>query len=102
MKVSNFDVTQAPTKEQIEMLKQAADRPIFFDEDCPELSEADLAQFKKISDERKNERRKQTVTLRVSPSTLAKAKSLGAGYSGVLSRMLDLCLNDPDIIKRCL
>ncbi len=102
MKVSNFDVTQAPTKEQIEMLKQAADRPICFDEDCPELSEADLAQFKKISDERKNERRKQTVTLRVSPSTLAKAKSLGAGYSGVLSRMLDLCLNDPDIIKRCL
>ena len=57
MKVSNFDVTQAPTKEQIEMLKQAADRPICFDEDCPELSEADLAQFKKISDERKNERR---------------------------------------------
>lgn len=102
MKVSNVDVKKAPTENQMKMLEAAAKRPICFDEDCPELSDDDLAKFKKISDERKSERRKQTVTLRMSPSTLAKAKSLGSGYSGILSRMLDFCLNDPDIIKRCL
>ncbi len=102
MIVTNIDVKKAPTKKQIKMLEEAAKRPICFDEDCPELSDEDLTKFKKISDERKCERRKQIVTLRVSPVTLAKAKSLGSGYSGVLSRMLDFCLNDPDIIKKCL
>ena len=102
MKVSNIDVKKAPTKEQIYMLEQAAKNPICFDEDCPELSDAEIAKFKEVADKRKSERRKQPITLRVSPTTPSKAKALGSGYSGVLSRMLDLCLNDPDIIKRCL
>lgn len=102
MRISNIDVTKAPTDKQIEMLEQASKLPTYFDDDCPELSEEDLAKFRRISDIRKTERRKQSITLRVSPSTLAKAKALGTGYSGVLSRMLDMCLNDPDIIKRCL
>ncbi len=102
MKAVSIDVNKAPTKEQIMMLDKAAARKVVFDEDCPELSEEDLAKFRKISDERRNERRKQILTLRVSASTLSKAKSLGSGYSGVLSRMLDVCLNDPDMIKRCL
>ncbi len=102
MIITDMDVKKAPTKEQLKMLEKAEKMPISFDEDCPELSDEDLKNFRRISDERKNERRKQTVTLRVTPATLAKAKALGAGYSGVLSRMLDLCLNDPDIIKKCL
>lgn len=102
MIISDIDVKKAPTIEQIKMLEQAARLPISFDEDCPELSEEELAKFRRISDERKNERRKQVITLRVSSSTLAKAKALGSGYSGVLSRMLDMCLSDPEIIKRCL
>lgn len=102
MKVSNADVKKAPTKEQIRMLEKAEKRNISFDEDSPELSEEDLAKFRKISDERKLERRKQVITLRVSSSTLTKAKALGSGYSGVLSRMLEVCLNDPNMIKRCL
>lgn len=102
MKVSNVDVTRKPTKEQIEMLNKVAGRPVTFDEDARELTEEELAKFKRVSEERRNERRKQIVTLRVSPATLAKAKSLGTGYSGVLSRMLDMCLNDPELIKKCL
>lgn len=31
-----------------------------------------------------------------------KAKALGSGYSGILARMIDFCLNDPEIIKKCL
>ena len=102
MVITDVNVKKAPTKEQIKMLEQAEKMPICFDEDCPELSEEDLKKFRRISDERKNERRKQTVTLRVTPATLAKAKALGSGYSGVLARMLDFCLNDPEIIKKCL
>ncbi len=102
MKIYDVDVKKAPTIEQIEILERASKLPLSFDEDCPELSEEELAKFRRISDERKTERRKQVITLRVSASTLAKAKSLGAGYSGVLSRMLDMCLSDPEIIKRCL
>lgn len=102
MKTFSIDVTKTPTEEQIKMLEAAANRPICFDEDSPELSEDDLAKFRRIADQRKDERRKQVVTLRVSPTTLAKAKALGSGYSGVLSRMLDFCLDNPDIIKQCL
>lgn len=102
MKVSNVDVKKAPTKEQLKMLEKAKKRKISFDKDSPELSEEDLAKFRKISDERKLERRKQVITLRVSSSTLTKARALGSGYSGVLSRMLEVCLNDPNMIKRCL
>lgn len=53
MKVSNVDVKNAPTENQMKMLEAAAKRPICFDEDCPELSDDDLAKFKKISDARK-------------------------------------------------
>lgn len=102
MKAYNIDVKRNPTKEQIDMLERAAKLPICFDEDSPELSEEDLSQFRHISDIKKSERRKQVISLRVSASTLAKAKSLGTGYSGVLSRMLDMCLSDPELIKRCL
>lgn len=52
MKISNVDVKKAPTETQMEMLKQAAKRPICFDEDSPELSDADLEKFKKTSAER--------------------------------------------------
>lgn len=53
MKASNVDVKKAPAEKQMKMLEAAAKRPICFDEDCPELSDEDLAKFKKISDARK-------------------------------------------------
>ncbi len=65
MIATNIDVKKAPTKKQVKMLEEAAKRPICFDEDCPELSDEDLTKFKKISDERKSERRKQTVTSKI-------------------------------------
>lgn len=52
MKISNVDVKKAPTEDQMEMLKQAARHPICFDEDSQELSDAELAKFKKVSAEK--------------------------------------------------
>ncbi len=98
----NIDVTKEPTSAQIAMLQRAATLPISADDECPEFSEAELSEFKRISSERKADRQKQTVTLRLSPQAVKKAKSLGKGYTSVLSRILETALENPDIIKRYL
>lgn len=97
-----IDITQNPTKEQIEMLHYADSIPLKYDEDCPELSDEELQDFKQISKEKQLERRKQTVTLRLSPQALNKAKSLGKGYTSVLSRILENVLTDNEQIKHYL
>lgn len=90
------------TQEEIEMLKRAKNLPIVFDEDSPELTEEDLKGFRRVSEENRLERNKQTVTLRLSPQALRKAKSLGKGYTSVLSRILEGALSDNDIIRHYL
>ena len=97
-----IDVSKGPSEEQIAMLESAMKRSITYDDDNPELSEEELAQFKRISEFRKEERRKQTVSIRLSPQALEKARSLGKGYTSVLSRMLEVALNDKEFIQRCL
>ena len=94
-----IDITRDPSQEQIEMLTKAAKLPIHEEAEYPEFSEIELLQFKRISDERRADRQKQTVTLRLSPQALDKARSLGKGYTSVLSRILEKALADPDIIK---
>ena len=96
----NINVTGKLSAEQIHMLEKAEEMPIVYDEDSPELSDEELSQFKRISEIRNENRRKQTVTLRLSPNALKKAKSLGKGYTSVLSRILEAALNDNEIIKR--
>lgn len=49
MKHMNIDVTKKPTEQQQQMLKEAASRPITFDEDCPELTDSQLKQFRRVS-----------------------------------------------------
>ena len=44
---------QQPTPEQIERLRALKNRPIVFDEDCPELTEEQLRQFKRVNPRRK-------------------------------------------------
>lgn len=98
----NIDITKEPTQKQIQMLKELENRSIVFDDDCPELTEEELLQFRRISNDKQIERKKQTVTLRLSPQALKKAKSLGKGYTAVLSRILENALNDNEIIKNYL
>ena len=90
----DIDVTKGPTKEQIEMLEKASKMPSTADDEFPE--------FKRISAERKAERQKQTVAIRISQGALHKAKSLGEGYTTVLSRIIEETLKDPEAIKKYL
>ena len=81
------------------MLTEAAKFPIHEETEYPEFSETELLQFTRISGKRRADRQKQTVTLLLSPQALNKARSLGKGYTSVLSRILEKALVDPDIIK---
>ncbi len=72
------------------------------DEEMPLQTEKQLEEFRKLSEIRKAERRKQNVTIRLSQNALNKAKSLGKGYTSVLSRILENALNDPELIKKSL
>ena len=40
---------QKPTPEQIERIREAAKRPIVFDEDCPEMTEEQLKKFRRVN-----------------------------------------------------
>ena len=93
-----IDVNKPLTDAQIAMLQALADRQDEPDTDCPELTEVQLSQFRRVAEQKREERRKQTVTLRLSPQALKKAKSLGKGYTSVLSRILENALDNPEII----
>lgn len=97
-----IDLDQPLTPTQVEMLNALASRPISPDEDCPELTTEQLNQFRRISAANREERCKQTVTLRLSPQALRRAKSLGKGYTSVLSRILESALENPDIVRHYL
>ena len=51
---------------------------------------------------RNEERRKKTVSIRLSSQALKKARSLGKGYTSILSRILEDALNDNETIKKYL
>ena len=87
------------TPDELQELETAESKSPVFDSDSPEMTPEMLMQFKRIN---KETRVKQTVSLRLSPGTLKKAKSFGKGYTAVLSRLLDLAINDDDMLRKCL
>ena len=97
-----IDLNKPLTAEQKQMLEALKARPVQPDDDCPELTSEQLEQLIKVSKIRRDERRKQTVTLRLSPQALHTAKSLGKGYTSILSRILESALKDAEIIKHYL
>ena len=90
------------TEKQLMEIENAKRHDIVFDEDSPEITEEMMEQFRRVAKDKRQERQKQVLTLRVSAETMKKAKSLGKGYTGILSRILEHALNDPEIIRRCL
>jgi uncharacterized protein (DUF4415 family) len=97
-----IDLTAPLTADQKKMLEALKEKAVHPDEDCPELTEEQLDQMVRVSEMRREERRKQTVTLRLSPQAVRTAKSLGKGYTSVLSRILESALTDTELIKHYL
>ena len=87
------------TDKQKKMLEKLKEPPVTPDEECPEITAEQLKQFARVSEKNREERRKQTVTLRLSPQALRTARSLGKGYTSVLSRILENVLTDAELMK---
>ena len=99
VKMSFDEINKELTKEELVELEMAEKKEPVFDEDAPAMTREQLMQFKRINREN---RTKPTVSLRITPATLKKAKQYGKGYTGLLSRLLDLAINDEEMVKKCI
>lgn len=98
-----IDINKPLSEEQKKMLRELENIPVVPDEDCPELTDEQLAKFAAAARERNRKmQNKQTVAIRLSPQALQKAKSLGKGYTTILSRIVEAALADNEIIKHYL
>lgn len=96
------DVIAPLTDEERAEIEALRDREPEPDEENPAQTPEQLKQFRRVADEYRADKNKQTVTLRLSPSAIAKAKALGKGYTGILARVLENALNDPETLRKAL
>ena len=92
---------QTLTKEQYAQVMKAVEMPIVYDEDSPETTEELYQLYEPIAARQRAEREHPVMAFSVTKETMEKARSLGAGYTRVLSRLMEMALNDPDMIKKC-
>lgn len=101
-----IDFSKGLTEEQRAMLREMEASPIVYDEDCPELTDEQLAKFRRVAgtdrDKRRQEQDIQTVTVSLSPRAMAKARSLGSDCTAVLSRILEAALADNETLRHYL
>lgn len=91
-----------PSKEAIEEVFEAAKSDIAFDDESPRFTKEEMRVMAEKAKERREKRNKPVIALRVSPDTLELAKATGKGYTGFMSRLLDLAINDSDMVRRAL
>lgn len=99
VKMTMNELSSQLSAEEIQELQMAESMTPVFDEDSPEMTFEQLMQFKRMNREK---RTKPTISLRVSPDTLKKAKQYGKGYTGMLSRLLDVAINDEALVRKCI
>lgn len=101
-----IDFSKGLTEQQRAMLREMEASPIVYDEDCPELTDEQLAKFRRVAgtdrDKRRQEQDIQTVTVSLSPRAMAKARSLGSDCTAVLSRILEAALADNETLRHYL
>ena len=99
MKMNMNDLNTELTAEEKQELENAEKKEPVFDDESPLLMKEQLMQFKRINREN---RTKPTISLRISPATLKKAKQYGKGYTGLLSRLLDAAIEDEELVRKCI
>ena len=97
-RISANELTGAMTEEELRELAEAEQRTPVPDAESPEMSTAQLRQFRRMYG---SDRTKRTVSIRLSRSTYDKARTYGKGYTAFLSRLLDAAINDEDLVRRC-
>ena len=91
-------VGQKPPKEAIKEVRKAARKPINYTEDAPRSSPEALKEFAHLAAERNRRKKKQSITIRVSPDVLESYKTMGNGYTGIMADVLKYALENPGII----
>ena len=99
VKMTLNDLRQGLSEEELHELEAAEKKGPVPDADSPAMTHEQLMQFKRINHEN---RTKPTVSLRISPATLKKAKAYGKGYTGLLSRLLDAAIDDEELVRKCI
>lgn len=84
--------------DELQELEAAEKKEIQFDEDSPEMTLEMLKQFKSMN---RQNRAKQTVSIRLSSKAMAFSKAYGKGYTSFLSRLVDAALDDENLVKKC-
>lgn len=103
MITQNIDFSKGLTDEQLKMLEEVETAPVVIDDDAPDISDEQLIKFAQLARQQRQKKSvKQTVALKLSPQALQKARSLGKGYTSVLSRILESALADNEIIRQYL
>ncbi|WP_294158852.1 hypothetical protein [uncultured Selenomonas sp.] len=93
---------QKPTAEELADLERAARLPINFD-DIPPMSPEEMKKVAAMARSRRAALRKSNLTIRIPQQTIDKAKELlGAGYTGVLRRLIVKAVDHPELLKDCL
>jgi uncharacterized protein (DUF4415 family) len=85
-----------------EQVRDARKSPKIFDPDCPPSTPDALAEFAAMAKEIRKNRRNPSpvVALRIKPDALAKYKSLGKGYTGIMADVLDYVADNPEILSK--
>lgn len=101
MVYSSLKSTDKPSKKQLEEINNAAKYPPNL-EDMPEIPDEVLKQIAADAKAFREKNNKEVVSLRLTKKTISKAKTLGKGYTSVLSRILDNVLSNEELLKLCL
>ena len=62
----------------------------------------ELEALRKVRDEKKKDRRREVVAIRLPAATVRKARALGKGYTGILARLIEIALDDPAMLEKAL
>ena len=95
---STIKVGQKIPKEVIKEIRAAAKRPIRYTEDCPASTPEALKEFAFLAAERNRQKKKRSITIRVSPDVLESYKTMGSGYTGIMADVLKYAINNPSIL----
>lgn len=99
MVYSTLEPGQELTEEQKKMLEEAAKREPVYDPENPPLTKEELIRMREAAIAKRAAQNKQTVSLRLSPQTLEKAKALGPGYTTILAEIIEEALNGKPVTK---
>jgi uncharacterized protein (DUF4415 family) len=99
---STVRVGQKPPKEVVKRVRKAVREarkaPPVFDPDCPPSSPEALKEFAHLAAERNRRKKKRSITIRVSPDVLESYKTMGSGYTGIMSDVLQYAVNNPAVL----